>query len=85
VGKIKRPVPAKLGKKLKAIRDSLGLTGERMIEKLDCSSISLHRAHISKYENDLREPPLIILLQYARLAKVSTDVLIDDSIDLQLK
>jgi transcriptional regulator with XRE-family HTH domain len=60
VGKIKRPVPAKLGEKLKIIRDNLGLTQEQLIEKLDCASISLHRAHISKYENGLREPPLIV-------------------------
>jgi hypothetical protein len=31
------------------------------------------------------EPPLMILLQYARAANVSTDVLIDDELDLTAK
>ncbi len=30
------------------------------------------------YENDLREPPLTLVLAYAKLANLSTDVLIDD-------
>jgi transcriptional regulator with XRE-family HTH domain len=37
---------------------------------------------ISEYELGKNEPPLAILLQYARAANVSTDVLIDDEMDL---
>jgi transcriptional regulator with XRE-family HTH domain len=37
---------------------------------------------ISKYETGKNEPPLTILLQYARLAGVPTEVLIDDDLDL---
>jgi transcriptional regulator with XRE-family HTH domain len=37
-----------------------------------------NRASISGYERGEREPPLPILLAYAKLAKISTDVLIDD-------
>ncbi len=37
---------------------------------------------ISAYECGRREPPLLILLQYARISNISTDVLIDDSLDL---
>lgn len=85
MGQNKRPIPAKLGTKLKAIRDNLGLTGEQLVEKLDCASIPLNRSSISKYEKGFRDPPLIVLLQYARLAKVSIDVLADDELDLQLK
>jgi transcriptional regulator with XRE-family HTH domain len=40
---------------------------------------------ISAYEMGRREPPLIILLEYARAAGVSTDVLIDDKLDLPEK
>jgi transcriptional regulator with XRE-family HTH domain len=40
---------------------------------------------ISAYETGRREPPLIILLEYARVAGVSTDVLIDDELDLPEK
>ncbi|MDQ3908699.1 MAG: hypothetical protein M3268_10205 [Acidobacteriota bacterium] len=37
---------------------------------------------ISKYELDQNEPPLLVLLQYARVAGVHTEVLIDDDLDL---
>jgi transcriptional regulator with XRE-family HTH domain len=85
VGQNKRPIPAKLGEKLKAIRAHLELTQEELIKRLDCPSIPLNTGSITQYEKRVREPSLIVLLQYARLAKVSTDVLIDDSIDLKLK
>jgi transcriptional regulator with XRE-family HTH domain len=41
--------------------------------------------HVSEFERGLREPSLLALLQYARLAGVSTDVLIDDELDLPAK
>jgi hypothetical protein len=37
---------------------------------------------VSGYETGKQEPDLIILLRYARLAGVSTDVLIDDGLKL---
>jgi transcriptional regulator with XRE-family HTH domain len=40
------------------------------------------RATISGYERGVREPPLPILLEYARAANVYVDVLIDDALDL---
>jgi len=40
---------------------------------------------ISKYELGRNEPPLMILLQYARVAGVPTEVLIDDELDLPEK
>jgi transcriptional regulator with XRE-family HTH domain len=40
---------------------------------------------ISTYELGKREPPLPILLRYAQAAGVSTDVLIDDRLDLPAK
>jgi hypothetical protein len=39
-------------------------------------------ARISEYEHGVRRPNLIVLLQYARLAGVPVDTLIDDSIKL---
>ena len=41
---------------------------------------SVYPAYISQYEHGRREPPLLVLLKYARLAGISTDVLIDDKI-----
>ena len=42
----------------------------------------IHPAHVSGYERGEREPPLPVLLKYARLVGISTDVLIDDKLDL---
>ena len=39
----------------------------------------------SEFETGKREPSLIMLLQYARAANVSTDVLINDDLDLPAK
>ena len=81
----KRPIPSKLGQKLKAIREHLELTGEELIERLNCPSMRLSRSSISKYEQGLREPSTIVLLQYAKLAKVHMEVLADDEVELNLK
>jgi transcriptional regulator with XRE-family HTH domain len=40
------------------------------------------QSRISGYELGTREPSLPTLLKYARLAGISTDVLIDDTLDL---
>jgi transcriptional regulator with XRE-family HTH domain len=42
--------------------------------------MTYHR--ISEYERGKNEPPLKILLFYARAVNISTDVLIDDEMDL---
>jgi len=72
--------PAKLAKKLVAIRIGLGLSQGEMARTL---SNRLSREDISKYERGIRVPPLLVLLRYARAVKVSMDVLVDD--DLRLK
>jgi transcriptional regulator with XRE-family HTH domain len=85
VGQNKRRIPAKQGRKLKAIREHLGLTQEQLINRLDCPSIPLHTGTITYYEKNIRDPSSIVLLQYARLAKVPMETLVDDKLDLQLK
>jgi transcriptional regulator with XRE-family HTH domain len=45
----------------------------------------LTQARISAYERGVREPPLLVLLSYARVAGVYVDVLIDDDLELPLK
>lgn len=82
MGTGKRVRPARLAEKLKVIRESLELTTEDFVSRLNCPSIPLHRASITQYEKGRREPPLIVLLQYARLANVYVDVLIDDDVEL---
>lgn len=81
MGKAKRMKPENLSKKLLQIRESLGLSQSEMVDKLGYSEL-FSRNYISAFELGTREPPLPVLLAYARLAGVSTDVLIDDNLDL---
>ena len=74
----KRPVPKKLAKKLLQIRMKLDLSQSEMVKALNYRASPLRAAQISQFETGRREPPLMLLLAYARLAGVSTDVLIDD-------
>ena len=83
MGRAGRTKPKRLGGKLKAIREGLGIESyEEMIKLLSYPEVPLHRANIHRYENGQLEPPLQILLRYARLARISTDVLIDDELEL---
>jgi transcriptional regulator with XRE-family HTH domain len=52
-----------------------------MVDRLGYTD-SFTRNYISAFELGTREPPLPVLLAYARFAKISTDVLIDDELDL---
>jgi len=45
----------------------------------------IHYPNISKYELDKNEPPLMILLAYAKLAQVHLEEIVDDEIDLPRK
>ena len=82
MGKASRARPERLAEKLASIRHALGLTYEELITSLDCAKIPLYRASISQYESGKIEPPLPVLLRYARLANVYVDVLIDDGLEL---
>ena len=53
-----------------------------MIVALNCPDIPLYQSGIHEYEKGTREPPLPVLLRYARLANVYLDVLVDDELDL---
>jgi transcriptional regulator with XRE-family HTH domain len=44
-----------------------------------------YRNYISDFENNKREPDYLTLLAYARSYGISTDYLIDDSLDLPKK
>lgn len=77
-----RPKPKRLAEKLLQIRTLLGLSQNEMIKRL---GVDLTQNRISDYELGTGEPPLPILLLYARAVNVSTDVLIDDELDLPAK
>jgi transcriptional regulator with XRE-family HTH domain len=79
-----RPKPERLAEKLKQIRVNLGLSQTEMHRRLGVEEMITY-TQISKYESGLREPLLQILLNYARVARVPTEVLIDDELDLPEK
>ena len=85
MGRSHRPRPARLGEKLRQIRASLDLTLEQIIERLNYKDSPLYATNISAMERGEREPPLTLLLAYARLVNISTDALIDDEINLPSK
>lgn len=82
MGQKQRPQPKRLAAKLLAIREGLGLTQEQMAERFKHVKSAPQPGTISRYETGQREPSLLVLLAYARLAGVSTDVLIDDKLTL---
>lgn len=76
--------PARLPEKLLEIRQNLGLSQGGMSRILGGEET---REYISKYENGLLEPPLEVLLAYARLISKTgrgefLEALIDDVLDL---
>jgi transcriptional regulator with XRE-family HTH domain len=79
-----RPKPERLAGKLLQIRNAFGLSQTEMLRRLGLED-SMKYTRISEYELGIREPSLMTLLQYARAANVSTDVLIDDELDLPEK
>jgi len=84
MGKAARLRPARLGEKLLQIREALGFSQNGLIRRLELPE-AISREHVSAFELGKREPPLPVLLQYARAAGVTIDVLVDDKTDLPKK
>lgn len=82
MGRATRPRPARLAAKLKQIRLALNLSQEGMVERLAYSQTTLVASQISEFENDKREPPVVVLLHYARAAGIALEILIDDKLSL---
>lgn len=82
MGSARRPTPARLAEKLLQIRLQLGLSQSQMLRSLGDTKTKIHAAHLSGYESGNREPPLTVLLQYARVAGVPVEILINDEQDL---
>ena len=81
MGRAARLKPERLAEKLLQIRLALGLSQNEMIRHLGLEEV-LYQSNLSGYETGEREPPLPILLRYARAANVIVDALIDDELDL---
>ena len=76
----KRPRPARLSEKLLALRRKLNLSQPKLAQQLEV--VAYHR--VSEYESGRRDPNLMVLLRYARVAGVSVECLIDDELELPL-
>jgi len=79
MGEKARQKPARLPEKLLQIRVALGLSQNGMIRRL---GVDLTQNRISDYELGVGEPPLPLLLRYARVAGVCLERLVDDDLDL---
>ena len=84
MGRSSKRKPKRLAEKLLQIRTTLGLSQSEMIRRLELSK-ELVQASISGYELGTRIPPLPVLLRYAEVAGICTDILINDKLDLPNK
>ena len=81
MGKRARMRQERLAEKLLQIRLTLELSQSDMLRRLGFED-ALDYKRISEYELDKNEPPLAVLLSYARVAGVCMDALVDDELDL---
>ena len=78
----RRAMPKKLGKKMRQIREQLGMSQRQIVEALNYTATPLRASQISQYENGQREPTMMLVLAYARLAEVPMEKLVDDKLKL---
>jgi transcriptional regulator with XRE-family HTH domain len=85
MGRGKQDNPKRIAEKLRDIRLKLDLTQEAMFNALADQGANIHPGYISLYEIGQRVPGLLVILAYARIAGISTDILIDDKQELPEK
>ena len=81
MGSVARQRSKCLARKLRQIRTALGLSQNAMLRHLGLAE-KMFQSRISSYELGTREPPLPVLLAYAKAANVYVDALIDNDVDL---
>jgi transcriptional regulator with XRE-family HTH domain len=81
MGKHPRRKQRRLADKLLQIRLSLELSQNEILWRLGLNE-EFTRTIISNYELGHREPPLFVLLEYAHLAGLCLDVLVDDELEM---
>ena len=79
MGRSRRNKPKKLSHKLLAIRKRLQMSQTEMARALE---LKVHYSAVSNFELGTREPDLIVVLRYARLAGISMEAIVDDKINL---
>ncbi len=73
--------PQRTAEKLRAIRQHLGLSQTEMKQRLNFVG---HYGRISEYELGRRQPSVLVLLSYARIAGIHIEDLVDDKVELKL-
>jgi transcriptional regulator with XRE-family HTH domain len=84
MGTYARRRPRRLAEKLLKIREAFGDSQNSLLRRLGLAD-ELTQSDISAFERGTREPSLLVLLEYARLAGVWIDVLADDEWELPKK
>ena len=79
MGRVRRNKPLRLSHKLLAIRKRLQMSQTEMARALE---LKVHYSAVSNFELGTREPDLLIVLRYARLANVPMEILVDDKLNL---
>ena len=79
MGRSRRNKPKKLSQKLLAIRKRLHLSQTEMAKALQ---LKVHYSAVSNFELGTREPDLIVVLRYSRLAAVPMETIVDDQLNL---
>jgi len=78
-----RPQPDRLAEKLRHIRARLGYTLEEMAQALaGVKKSPPNKSYIHRFEAGMREPSLLVLLEYSRAAGVPMESLVDDDLNL---
>jgi transcriptional regulator with XRE-family HTH domain len=73
--------PERLAEKLRKIRHTLGLSQTELHRSLAVEE-DIPYTRISDYELGKNEPTLIVLLEYARVAGVHLETIVDDRLEL---
>jgi transcriptional regulator with XRE-family HTH domain len=84
MGRRPRIKPDRLSEKLVQIRTALGLSQTELLRSLGLEEVMDYR-RISEFERGTTEPPLVAVLQYARVAGVHMEDIVDDELDLPTK
>ena len=79
MGRSRRNKPKKLSEKLLAIRKRLKMSQTEMAKALQ---LKVHYSAVSNFELGTREPDLIVVLRYSRLARVPMENIVDDELSL---
>jgi len=76
-----RPKQQHLARKLLSIRHALGLSQIQLVKAMGIDDQIVY-SRISEYESGRREPSLWMLLEYARVAGVHLEDIVNDYVEL---